>query len=187
MVKKRTRNKKWLWIGMGIIAVAILIGVGVAIGLNNNNTSYTKANITNNNDGISEEQKQELKNSEQNGDESFAEEEVEKKKVVQYEGDDPNKSDELAGVITYAGVNNGVLMIRVSIDQYLTSGTCNLTLNRNGTTIYNSDANILGDVSTATCEGFDIPVAELGSGDVDININLSADGKSGAIRGEVGI
>ena len=78
-------------------------------------------------------------------------------------------------------------MIRVNIDQYVGSGSCELTLVRGGATIYNSIASIIGGASTATCEGFDVPVAGLGGGTVEININLSADGRSGTIRGEVGI
>ena len=75
-------------------------------------------------------------------------------------------------------------MVRTSIDQYLTGGSCELTLERDGDTIYNSIANIMGDVSTAVCDGFDVAVAELGGGEIQINIKLSAEGKSGMIRGK---
>lgn len=112
---------------------------------------------------------------------------VEKKKVEQYDGADPNEANDLSGVITYAGANGGKLMIRLNIDQYLTDGKCELTLTRGGATIYNSIASVVGNVTSATCDGFDIPVSELGGGNVTINVNISADGRKGVIRGEASI
>ena len=111
----------------------------------------------------------------------------EKEKVVQYDGEDPNTAQGLSGAITRASVTGSKFVLRVNIDQYLTEGTCELTIKRNGATIYNSIASIIGNASTATCEGFDIPVNQLGGGPVEININLSADGKGGVIRGEANI
>ena len=111
----------------------------------------------------------------------------EKEKIVQYEGDDPNEAEELTGAVTYAGVSGDVLMIRTNIDQYLSDGKCELTLTRGGATIYNSIANIISSVATSTCDGFDVPVAELGGGEVDININLSADGRVGSLRGKADV
>lgn len=109
---------------------------------------------------------------------------TEKKKVEQYDGDDPNTADSLSGVVTYAGVNGNNFSVRVNIDQYLENGKCELILKRNDATIYSSIANIISNASTATCEGFDVPVENLGGGMVSININLSADGRTGQIRGE---
>ena len=78
-------------------------------------------------------------------------------------------------------------MIRTSIDQYLTEGSCNLTLVRGSDIIYGDTTNIVGDVSTASCEGFDVPVAVLGEGNIKILIVLNADGRVGSISGEVNI
>ena len=109
------------------------------------------------------------------------------KKVEQYEGEDPNTQNDLSGVVTYAAVSNGILAIRANIDQYLEEGKCELILKRNDATIYSSIANIINSASTATCEGFDVPVEGLGGGKVDIIINLSAGERSGSIRGEVNL
>lgn len=113
------------------------------------------------------------------------EEVVEKEKIVQYDGDDPNEAGELTGVLTYAGVVNGNLMIRVNIDQYLNGGKCTLGLRREGATIYSAEAGIIDSASTATCEGFNVPVSELGQGQTVIWIFLESDGKTGEIDGEV--
>lgn len=109
-------------------------------------------------------------------------EEIEKEPVVQYEGEDPNESEELTGVVTYAGVAGGKLMIRVNIDQYLEDGSCELSLIQGG--VKYSDSAKINSVTTATCEGFDVPVSELSGGNYQIVIKISAEGKTGTISGE---
>ncbi len=109
----------------------------------------------------------------------------EKEPVVQYDGEDPNELDELTGVITYADVVGEKLMIRVNIDQFLEGGSCELSLIQGGVK-YSASANI-NSVTTATCEGFDVLVNELGKGNYQIMIKLNAGGKTGTINGEVSI
>lgn len=116
------------------------------------------------------------------------EETIKKEEVVLYEGEDPNTAKELTGVITYAGVNNGSLMVRVNIDQYLDSGSCNLDLMKGeNVSVYSDTANIVSSASTATCEGFNVPLSGIGSGNYQIIIRLSSGGKTGMIVGEANI
>ena len=89
--------------------------------------------------------------------------------------------------MTYAGVVEDKLMIRINIDQYLEVGECALSLTRNGENIYSSSTGIISNVTTATCEGFDVPAAGLGQGNIEIEINITSNGKSGLIRSEVSI
>ena len=119
--------------------------------------------------------------------EDKTEQKDEKEKVAQYDGDDPNMAPDLTGAITYTGVSNGYLRIRVNIDQYLASGSCNVILTRGGTQIFSDYANIVSSASTATCEGFDIPVASLGSGSTQIKVTFSSGDRSGAVTGETSI
>ncbi len=119
--------------------------------------------------------------------EDKTEQKDEKEKVPQYDGDDPNTAPGLTGAITYTGVSNGYLRIRVNIDQYLASGSCNVILTRGGTQIFSDYANIVSSASTATCEGFDIPVASLGSGSTQIKVTFSSGDRSGAVTGETSI
>lgn len=112
-------------------------------------------------------------------------ESVEKKRVEQYDGDDPNKSMELSGVITYAQVVDNKLMIRVNIDQYLDDGDCELIINRDGNTIYTNATKIFSSASTSTCEGFDIATNELGKGKVELEVMLKSGGRNGVINGSV--
>lgn len=104
--------------------------------------------------------------------------------IPQYEGEDPNTLEELTGSLTFAQVSDNNLVIRVNIDQYLTSGTCSLSLS-NG---YAAEAAIIPTGSIySSCEGFDIPVSSLPSGTLNINIRLSSDGKTGTITGSVNL
>ena len=187
---KRKNNRKWLWIGGGVallVIVAVVIGVVVA---QNNGAKNDNSSAGDENSEVKQldsKTESDSKKDDSGDEKDFAEAEVEKKKVTQYEGEDPNKSEELTGVVTYTGVTDGVLMVRMSIDQYLTEGTCELILTRNGAIIYSDKADIVGDVSTAMCKGFDVPVADLGGGSVEVTINLSAGGRVGTIRGEADI
>ena len=194
LLRERKRNKKWIWISVGVLILIALVVTGVVIAINNNGGKSDEGNNDGNNgtsadiggqtsvNGTSNEN-----NAGVNEEEKFAEEEVAKKKVVQYEGEDPNNSGVLTGTLTYSGVTNGMLVIRMSIDQYVGAGTCDLALMRSGETVYKSVANVRGDASTSTCEGFDVPVSELGPGSLEVVINITADGKTGVIRGEADI
>ena len=176
MTKKQKRNKKWIsW----VIGLALFVGAAVV--------AYFVWDVY-----FRVEDKDEMdQNIEQvdtvTGDSTEIDEVVEKPKVIQYDGEDPNVSEELSGVVTYAGVVGENLMIRVNIDQYLEEGECGLELMRDGASVYSDVANIVGNVTTATCEGFDVPVNEIGAGAIEIVIRLNSGDKSGVIRGEVSI
>lgn len=109
---------------------------------------------------------------------------IPEKKVINYEGEDPNNSDSLTGTISYAGVSGNNYSIRVNINQFLSSGTCTLKFTGNGNT-HEESANIISAASTSTCEGFDIPLKALGQGTYTIEITLSSGGKVGTITSEV--
>lgn len=109
----------------------------------------------------------------------------EEKKVPQYEGEDPNKSNDITGIISHSSVSNNKLILRVTIDQYLNSGTCVLKMTHQDGTSYQSTANVAESASTSTCEGFDVPTSALKSGKWSIVITISSNGKSGTISGEV--
>lgn len=110
----------------------------------------------------------------------------EKEKNIEppYEGKDPNESHGLTGVITYTGVVDGKLMIRTTINQTLGSGACRLTLSSGSKTV-TRDSGIVPNPSSSTCEGFDIPTTELGSGKWNITITITSDNRSGELKGNV--
>lgn len=108
-------------------------------------------------------------------------------KTPQYDGSNPNGDNSITGAITYANVSNGVLMIRINIDQYLSGGECNLILNQNGAAQYGATARIIDAASTSTCEGFNVPLNELDAGKYEIIININSERKTGTIVGEVSL
>lgn len=173
------QKKKWI-IGV-VIAVIFVVAVVTAFLVWNNIFRDKKGDQA----GADSSQEEKKKDSESKNKET--DELEDDKKVIQYEGEDPNKSEFLTGVVTYAGVAGDGLMIRVNIDQYLYEGNCLLSLVKNGETIYSAEADITTAATTATCEGFNIPVNGLGSGEFEIVINLNSGGKTGTINGRVEI
>jgi len=104
----------------------------------------------------------------------------------QYDGADANVAESLTGVISYAAFSGGKLVIRTNIDQYLSSGSCTLTLS-DGTNVVSYSATIIPEASTSTCEGFDIPESKLTNLErpISITIGLSSGDRSGTITGRV--
>lgn len=180
--KNKKMNKKLI---CGMVVLFIIVAAGVTGGLMwnqaRNNDNGPKPEVPN----VEERKDNDIE--EPTEGEELTSTGVEKEAIVQYDGENPNEAEDLSGVVTYAGVVDDRLMIRLNIDQYLDSGECELTLSRDGATIYTSIANIVGGPATATCEGFDVPVSELGGGNLQININLSAGERRGSVRGEVNI
>ena len=103
-----------------------------------------------------------------------------------YEGADPNNSESITGSITTARFDGDNLIIRVNIDQYLSGGTCTLTLSDGGNQMEKS-ARLTPVAATSSCEGFDITNSELNgySRPLDITITLSSGDKTGVITGRV--
>ncbi|MBR2994473.1 hypothetical protein IKF32_00950 [Candidatus Saccharibacteria bacterium] len=181
MAKKHKKNKKWLY-PMLILVLFVIAAIVVFLVWD----SYFRDKKES--EPKIDETDQVMIDSNINDETIDDEEIVDKPKTEQYDGDDPNEMDELTGAITFAGAADDKLMIRANIDQYLESGTCELALFKDNVTIYNSVANIVGNVSTSTCEGFDVSVGELqGSGQMIIKIKLDSGERTGTIWGEVGI
>ena len=112
------------------------------------------------------------------------EEERPEDKVVQFEGEDPKKLEEITGVVSYRNVENGKLIIDTNIDQYLTSGgTCTVTIK--GQNTGHSDTMTKAahaDIATSYCETFEIPAQGLPSDYYEIKIVITSDDKKGIIK-----
>ena len=182
---KRKRSFRWIkWL---VFLVLIIAAIVVIILVKNN---FDKNTNVNDNQSASIDNKSEDNRSDEKAEgDSDNKEEGSKpeEKAPQYDGDSPNKSETLTGLITYADVVNDELVIRVNIDQFLQSGSCNLTMSRNGITYYTQSVGIQESVTTSTCDGYKISVSELPKGDLSVEINLESDGKSGKITGRVRI
>ena len=106
------------------------------------------------------------------------------KNIAQNEGSDPNESAVITGVLTRADVSGDTVIIRVNIDQYLSGGSCSLSMT-SSTKNYTDAVNITDAASTSTCQGFDIPTSKLGKGTWDIFIKITSGDKEGTISGKV--
>ena len=176
--KKNKKSKKWLY---WVLFLVLFVVAGVVVYFVWD--GYFK-------DDKKEDESSEIveeKVEEDEGGKGSVEEDivVEKEQITQYEGDNPNEANELTGVITYAAVNGDNLIIRVNIDQYLDGGKCELNLIQNG--VKYSDSSNIVSITTATCEGFNVPVSKIGSGSYQIVIKINSGDKTGTINGEVNI
>lgn len=184
MVTGRKRNLGWLQWMIGVILVCVAISVVIAVKVNyfDNQGSVDGGADANTTTGDVEEG---AKKPEKN--DSNQVEEVMKQDVKQYDGESPNVAEVLTGVITHATVSGEKLVVRVNIDQYLESGTCTLSVKQGENAVYKDVARIVNSAVTATCEGFDVPVAGLSNGEVQIAIDLESGDRTGKISGAVQI
>lgn len=107
-------------------------------------------------------------------------------KPTPYEGDDPNTLNELTGSIPYQHVAGNTLTISAMIDQYLTNdGVCELTLTGNQGYSYTTSVVATADVTTSVCEPFQVDLTNFPSDTYQIKIQVTGDGKTGIISGEV--
>lgn len=184
-MSKRKRNFRWVkWL---IFLVLIVGAVAIVILVKNNFDNKTDSNDKQQTTNVEKPEEKKPEEKTDNNSSSSEETPKQEEKAPQYDGESPNKSETLTGLITYADVVNGELVIRVNIDQFLQSGNCNLNMTRNGVTYYSQSVGITESVTTSTCDGFKIPASELPSGNLQVEINLESEGKSGKIEGRVKI
>ena len=178
---RRKRNFGWVkW--LILLILMILVKNNFDNGINNDNQAVN----TEKSDIKKSEEDKTGEKADNNSDDSNEKTEQEEK-VPQYDGESPNRSETLTGVISYAGVSGDNLIVRVNIDQYLAGGSCKMNLIKDGATVYNNTVAIESSVSTSTCNGFNVSVSEVGSGNFRIEVTLESDGKYGKIVGEVSI
>lgn len=113
--------------------------------------------------------------------------EKEKDNPTQYEGPGASATGNLTGVVNYSDVQEGSLIIRTTIDQLLASGTCTLTLSKSGQAVTKTANIVQGGASSSSCDGFNVPVAELGSGKWNIQVNIESGDRKGSFNSEVTI
>ncbi len=181
---KRRKNYRWLW---GLIFLILIVATVVVAILVRNNLFGEKPKE--NNQNTSQNNTDDQKNDDKKEDDAKKPEETPAKKedVPQYTGDNPNKANSLSGVISYADVSGEDLVIRVNIDQFLSNGNCTINIVKNGSVVLTQTAGIMESVSTSTCDGFKIPVSGLPKGDLQLEVLVESEGKSGKITGRVRI
>lgn len=109
-------------------------------------------------------------------------------KPPQYEGEDPNLSNDLSGVITYHDIDpeNQVLHSAVTINQYLNEdGQCVFNLKLDGNIVRTASAPATPDITTSVCGPFALPVDGLSAGTYQMEVVITGDGKQGTITEEI--
>lgn len=111
------------------------------------------------------------------------------KTPIQYESPkNPIPPDQLTGVINYKSVADGKLVIRNTINQSISGGSCEMVMTHQSTRkVVTKNAPIVVNPHSSTCQGFDISTSELSSGSWDINITITGDGKKGTLKDSVSI
>ena len=182
---KRRKSYRWLWgltflilVG-GAVAVAILVRNNLFSNNSNKNEPAVPSNTVNPDQPEDDTKKEEDKKTDDNT--------SEKKDVPQYTGDNPNKSDVLSGVVSYADVSGDDLVIRVNIDQFLSEGNCTINIVKNGSVAFTQTVGIMESVSTSTCDGYKIPTSTLPKGDLQLEVLVQSGNRSGKITGRVRI
>lgn len=185
---RRKRNKKWI---STVIILILLVIAGVVVYFVWDGYFRDKSGVDAGGDTTSEVSDKKDSSSEDSKDENVkTDSEVDpahEQKAIQYDGGSPNELDVLTGSISYASVSGNKLLIRVSIDQYLEEGTCELALVQGGETVYQETAEIMGDATTSTCKGFDVPMTSLVSGEVQFTVYFLSGDKVGEVSGGVEI
>lgn len=170
-------------IALIIIATALLMGGGVFAYSSMNNDQKVDRTPTKN-----ESENQEIPTV---TDTEEKEQDIPDKTPVQYsppaENSNNNQTSSLTGVITSKSVKGNDLVIRTNINGTL-SGTCKLLLTRKSDNKQISrSAELAQNPSSSSCKGFDVATSQLGSGNWDILITVTSNGKSGEIKGKVSL
>jgi len=169
-----TRKKKIITISIIVIALA-LAGLAYAIITSQKNSAISPSTTT---DSSSDTASDEV-NSDQ--DESIPPNpNTPDKTPTQYDkanSDDSKSSSspELNAVINYKKVTNGALSLRVTIDKRLDTGSCELVATRQSDAKRVSKvADIVPNPSSSSCEGFDVPASELGTGTWSLKVTITS-------------
>lgn len=175
---QKKRAKKPLIITL-IVVVLLAAGAGAYIWFSRDdsgqNTEQTTQNQENRDEAAAEDPDSEVNRTGH---------EPEKDIPEAYEGENPNTSQSLTGIISHKSVTGGQLVLRTTISQTLGSGSCQLRLTKDGQTV-TRESNIAANPSSATCEGFDVPTSELSGGTWSIEITMRSGDRTGTIRDTV--
>lgn len=157
-----------------VVAVTILI----CMNLSTKNSPMHTAPDSNSNQGTDQTPDQ---------DSSEAPPDEPEDKTPQYEGENPNLSNELTGRINYNDLDPETQDIHamVTIDQFLQNdGQCIYNLKRDDAIIRTASAVARPDIETSVCGPFNLSASGL-SGVYQVEIVLTGDNKRGVITSEI--
>ncbi|MBQ3271048.1 hypothetical protein IJH10_00375 [Candidatus Saccharibacteria bacterium] len=184
--KKQSKNHHvFLFIILALIVCAVVIVALLILNPLGGNKTTNNGQGTNNTSSSTDQKSdssgtKEESNEENNSTEPTPEAE---KNNTQYEGENPNNSESLTGIINYIGISDGTLSVRVSIEQSV-AGTCVFTITTpSGKTINGSSAISVGPTSSFC--SFSTPAQE--SGSWKVSVGATSSDKHGTITGEANL
>lgn len=183
---RSNKSRKNLIITLSVIVVLAISGGAYALILQTNNSSDTNTIKDSGDSSNNSSSSSDSSTNPNTPDTESTTTDPDSKTQQTYEGDNANSSASLTGVISYKSVVDTNLVIRTTIDQMISSGTCSLTLSNGQKTVIRT-SDIMLNPSSSTCEGFDIPTSELGSGTWSIEIDISGGNKTGTLTGSVSL
>lgn len=168
-----------------VILIIILIGVGIGAffltkhfaskpSQESNSSSFQSSSSTSDNSST---------NNSSNEENAPSTKDPESQTPAQYEGENPNSLGALTGVINFAGVSEGSLLINVSIDQYV-SGNCDIIINNPATSEELRFSTIIIAGPTSGFCSYEGPIPRT-RGKWNITVNLKSDHKAGVVTGEM--
>lgn len=204
-MKIQEKKNKGILIGVIIFIILVALGIAGAVFYFNSDMVKVKTNQPEQQDEKSDSDKSD-KSSDQDEDSDNAEQKtettnndndsVEEGKTGNQDApaqEAVNSSPTLTGVINYKSVVNNTLQIRTTINQYLSEGTCALTLNGPNGQVYSTNVNIIANPSSSTCAGFDIPLDLIQTdqdkrrGEWTINIHLTSGTRAGDLQDKISL
>lgn len=177
---EKTNNKKFrLVILLVVVLVLLLVALGVyLIGFKGTLFGWTPLANTQTSDINYDKPTKEQLNAGKDIEESTDENSNSGKNPNDVGADHPNQPIQsgtskasVAVTLSSANQNDGILQIRAMIGLLTNEGTCTLTLTKSGKTVTRT-ADVQPLSNSTTCKGFDIPVAELSSGQWNAKIDF---------------
>jgi len=167
-------NKKRLIIIASVAVALLIIGSISAIYINSTKeqTNTVPTNGTIDNNPPTEEQ---LKAGQE-----VKKQTIEEDKPTDASSNQSGKVTPVNVIITAAEQSKGQLVIRALIYTVSNEGACTLTLQKNDGAIVTKTAKVQASASSSTCEGFDVPVSELSSGEWRITVSYKSETLEGA-------
>ncbi len=96
-----------------------------------------------------------------------------------------NQGKSINAFISYAG--GSPLQVRVVINEILASGTCSLSLTRNGTVVHTETVDVFPASSSTTCKGFTVDTSSFKQGAYTATITVKSNDRTGTATKEISL
>lgn len=96
----------------------------------------------------------------------------------------PPEATQLTVSFTALNQNESQLQVRVLINEVLGTGTCVLTMTKDGEDSITNSAGLQALASSSTCKGFNVPTTSMAKGNWKVHVAVESNGKKGSAEKE---